>query len=49
MEMAFAINKHQNDQGRKLREVEVVEILDKICSQNMDKYGLVLDDQGQVA
>lgn len=48
MEMAFVINKKEHDEGRKLREVEVVEILDNICVNNMDKYGLVLDADGKV-
>ena len=48
MEMAFVINKKENDEGRKLREIEVVEILDSICENNMDKYGLVLDKDGKV-
>lgn len=48
MEMAYAINARENDTGRTLREVEVVEVLDKICEHNMDKYGLMLDDKGQV-
>merc|ERR1719329_332851 len=47
MEMAYAINRQVAEKGRKLREVEVVEVLDKICVQNMDKYGLVLDQDGQ--
>jgi len=48
MEMAYAINAKETEHGRKLREVEVVEILDKICVVNMDKYGLVLDGNGKV-
>lgn len=48
MEMAYAINARENDTGRKLREVEVVEVLDNVCTLNMDKYGLMLDDKGQV-
>ena len=48
MEMAYGINRQVNEVGRKLREVEVLEILDSICAKNMDKYGLVLDSNGQV-
>lgn len=48
MEMAYAINARENENGRKLREVEVVEVLDKICVVNMDKYGLMLDGNGKV-
>ena len=44
----YAINKEVVEKGRKLREIEVVEVLDKICVKNMDKYGLVLDQNGQV-
>jgi hypothetical protein len=47
MEMAFGINRNENELGRKLKEVEVVEVLDKVCTQNMDKYGLMLDEKGQ--
>jgi len=47
MEMAYGINRQVIEVGRKLREVEVIEILDKICATNMDKYGLLLDANGQ--
>ena len=47
MEMAFVINKQENDLGRALKEVEVLEVLDKVCDVNMDRYGLLLDENGQ--
>jgi hypothetical protein len=46
--LQYAINREVVEKGRKLREIEVVEVLDKICVKNMDKYGLVLDQNGQV-
>ncbi len=29
-------------------QVEIVEILDRICDKNLDQYGLILDEKGKV-
>ncbi|EKX47734.1 hypothetical protein GUITHDRAFT_162558 [Guillardia theta CCMP2712] len=44
MDMAYAINRDETNLKRKLREVEIVEILENVCSHNMNEYGLVLDE-----
>eukprot|EP00292_Cryptomonas_paramecium_P016091 CAMPEP_0113701536 /NCGR_PEP_ID=MMETSP0038_2-20120614/24636_1 /TAXON_ID=2898 /ORGANISM="Cryptomonas paramecium" /LENGTH=204 /DNA_ID=CAMNT_0000625453 /DNA_START=6 /DNA_END=617 /DNA_ORIENTATION=- /assembly_acc=CAM_ASM_000170 len=45
LEMSYGILRKENDEQRKLKEFEVVEILEKVCSSKMDEYGLALDPQ----
>lgn len=35
------------DKGRKMREDEIVDAMDRICMDEMDNYGLVLDPKTQ--
>jgi len=47
MEMLQTIRGQEHELLRRLTEVEVVETLEKICSQRMSDYGLALDQRGQ--
>jgi len=43
LEIAYGILQRENNANRPVREVEVVEIMEKVCETNMNKYGLLLD------
>mmetsp|Transcript_19545 Transcript_19545/g.46386 ORF Transcript_19545/g.46386 Transcript_19545/m.46386 type:complete len:208 (+) Transcript_19545:2-625(+) len=46
MEMAYGINWAENRKGKKLTEIEKVEVMELMCATKVDKYGLVLDADG---
>eukprot|EP00286_Rhodomonas_abbreviata_P025101 CAMPEP_0181312382 /NCGR_PEP_ID=MMETSP1101-20121128/13665_1 /TAXON_ID=46948 /ORGANISM="Rhodomonas abbreviata, Strain Caron Lab Isolate" /LENGTH=161 /DNA_ID=CAMNT_0023419225 /DNA_START=101 /DNA_END=586 /DNA_ORIENTATION=+ len=46
LEMAYGINMQETEKGRKLSEIETVEVMEQMCVTKLDRYGLVLDKDG---